>query len=81
LPSKGLTTLRASRSAAAPPPPAAAEPEIEGAALYEAPVDAALRDEVESLLKLLDHEIGPRWMSLDLRLLIEKIEILLRSTP
>jgi hypothetical protein len=75
-------TTKARRRAPAPAAERpAAEPELDGAALYEAPVDAALRDEVEVLLKLLNHEIGQRWMSLELRLLIEKIEILLRSTP
>jgi hypothetical protein len=58
-------------------PPAADIPAVDLSGLP----DAALRTECRVLLDLLYHEIGRKWMSLELRLHLEELEELLRSTP
>ena len=48
------------------PEPAPAEPE---------PPESDLAYEVRRLVALLDHEVGRRWMSFELRLQIEAVEL------
>jgi hypothetical protein len=44
-------------------------------------IDQELRDEVEVLVATLYREVGKSWMSIGLRLQLEKIEELLRTDP
>jgi hypothetical protein len=45
--------------------------------LHEAELGGALAHETRKLVRMLDDEIGRRWMSLELRLQIEECEVLL----
>lgn len=61
-------------------PPAEAEPEEATADLAEWSEPSELEIETEVLVRMLKHEIGVRWMSIDLRLQIERVELLLDLT-
>lgn len=65
-----------SQQSSSPPLATAADddaPSTEGAWIG----DPELEAETRALIAMLDYEIGRRWMSLDLRLQLEKIEIII----